>query len=185
MPPFTYPHTIDNGAGERLTFLRRVPGRAGDRLEGENLVAPGAGPPMHVHHYQEEGLTVLEGRLGYERRGGPACYAGPGESVVFAPGEAHRFWNAGAGALRCAAYVEPADNIEYFLSGIFAAQRRGGRRRPDPFDAAFLTRRYRSEFAMLEVPAAVQRLVFPVLVAVGRLLGRYARYADAPAPVRR
>jgi hypothetical protein len=27
-----YPHTIENGAGERLTFLRRVPTRAGDRL---------------------------------------------------------------------------------------------------------------------------------------------------------
>jgi hypothetical protein len=50
---------------------------------------------------------------------------------------------------------------------------------------AFLTRRYRSEVAMLEIPALVQRLVFPVIVAVGRLLGRYARYANAPAPVRR
>jgi hypothetical protein len=38
---------------------------------------------------------------------------------------------------------------------------------------------------MLTIPAAVQRFVFPVLVAVGRLLGRYARYADAPEPVRR
>jgi hypothetical protein len=27
--------------------------------------------------------------------------------------------------------------------------------------------------------------VFPVQVAVGRLLGRYGRYADAPAPVGR
>jgi len=23
MPPYSYPHTIDNGAGERLVFLRR------------------------------------------------------------------------------------------------------------------------------------------------------------------
>ena len=41
MRRYTYPHTIDNGAGERLTFLRRVPGVAGDRLEVENVVAPG------------------------------------------------------------------------------------------------------------------------------------------------
>jgi len=27
--------------------------------------------------------------------------------------------------------------------------------------------------------------VFPVQVAVGRLLGRYRKYADAPEPVRR
>jgi len=29
----------------------------------------------------------------------------------------------------------------------------------------------------------VQRVVFPLLVAVGQLLGKYDRYADAPEPV--
>ena len=38
---------------------------------------------------------------------------------------------------------------------------------------------------MSQIPAPVQRLVFPVLVAVGRLLGKYKKYADAPKPVRR
>jgi hypothetical protein len=38
---------------------------------------------------------------------------------------------------------------------------------------------------MLEIPAAVQRFAFPILVMVGRLLGKYRRYADAPQPVRR
>jgi quercetin dioxygenase-like cupin family protein len=185
MSRYTYPHTIDNGAGERLTFLRRVPGAAGDRLEAENVVKPGAGPPMHVHHLQEEALTVREGRIGYQRLGGPEQFAGPGETVVFRPGEAHRFWNAGEGDLRCTGYVEPADNVEYYLTAIYDSMRRSGGARPNPFDAAFLTRRYRSEFAMVEVPAAVQRFVFPVLVAAGRLLGRYGRYADAPEPVHR
>ncbi len=64
MSRYEYPHTIDNGAGERLTFLRRVSGPEGDRLEVENVVTPGAGPPMHIHYYQEEVLTVREGRIG-------------------------------------------------------------------------------------------------------------------------
>ena len=183
MSRFTYPHTIENGAGERLTFLRRVPGRLGDRLEGENAVAPGAGPPMHVHWRQEEGLTVRQGRMGYQRHGEPPRFAGPGETVVFQPGEAHRFWNAGDDELRCTGWIEPADNVEYFLAAIFDSQRRGGRSRPDVLDAAYLTRRYRTEFAMVDVPAPVQRLVFPLLAAVGRLLGRHARYADAPPPM--
>ena len=34
MGDYTYPHTIENGAGERLTFVRRVEDPAGDRLEG-------------------------------------------------------------------------------------------------------------------------------------------------------
>ena len=58
MTTYTYPHTIDNGAGEQLTFLRRD----GDRLEVENFVKPGSGPPMHVHHHQEEGLTIEQKR---------------------------------------------------------------------------------------------------------------------------
>jgi len=82
---YSYPYTIDNGAGERLTFTRRVAGASGDRLEGENVVAPGAGPPMHVHHHQTEGFTVREGRIGYQRLGEPEQFAGPGETVVFAP----------------------------------------------------------------------------------------------------
>ena len=185
MNPYTYPHTIENGAGERLTFLRRVPGSAGDRLEVENVVTPGAGPPMHVHHHQEEALTVQEGWIGYQRLGEPPQFAGPGETVAFKPGEAHRFWNAGEGELRCTGYIEPADNVEYFLTELYASTKRRGGARPDPFDAAFLARRYRSEFALSEIPAAVQRFIFPLQVAVGRLLGRYKRYAAAPAPARR
>jgi quercetin dioxygenase-like cupin family protein len=185
MTRYTYPHTIENGSGERLTFLRRVPCPSGERLEAENVVQPGAGPPMHVHHYQEEASTVQQGRLGYQRPKELALFAGPGETVVFKPGEAHRFWNAGEDELRCTGHIEPADNVEYFLTEIFASTKRNGGARPNPFEAAFLTRRYRSEFAMVDIPAPVQRFVFPVLVTVGKLLGRYARYADAPEPVRR
>lgn len=185
MGRYTYPHTIDNGVGERLTFVRRVAAAAGDRLEGDNIVKPGAGPPMHLHYHQEEVFTVQEGRIGYQRRGEPEQFAGPGETVAFRPGEAHRFWNAGEGDLRCTAHVEPADNVEYLLTELFASARRRGGARPDLFDVAFLARRYRSEYAMVVIPAAVQRVVFPVLVAIGSLLGKYRKYRDAPEPVRR
>jgi quercetin dioxygenase-like cupin family protein len=180
-----YPYTIDNGAGERLTVLRRVPGPGGDRLEGENLVEPSAGPPMHVHYLQEEAFAVRRGLLGYQLSGGPLRFAGPGEAVVFRAGEPHRFWNAGGEDLLCAGSIEPAHNAEYFLAALFESQKRSGGSRPDLLDAAFLARRYRGEFGLLEIPAPVQRFVFPALVALGTLLGRYKKYADAPEPVRR
>jgi hypothetical protein len=85
----------------------------------------------------------------------------------------------------CTGYIQPADNLGYFLTAIYESQRENGGSRPDPFEAAFLARRFRSEFGMAVVPAVVQRLVFPVLVTVGRLLGKYSKYADAPEPVRR
>ncbi len=127
MKTCTYPHTIVNGAGgERLTFLRRMPGTTGYRLEVENVVKPGAGPVMHVHHRQEEALTVVQGRIGYQRPGEPAEFAGPGETVAFRAGEAHKFWNAGEEDLRVRGYIEPADNVEYFLAAIFESQKRSG-----------------------------------------------------------
>jgi len=86
MERYAYPHTIENGGGERLTFLRRVSGPTGDRLEVQNCVSPRVGPPLHTHHYQVESLTVVRGRIGYQRQGAPAQYAGPGETVTLSAG---------------------------------------------------------------------------------------------------
>ncbi len=71
------------------------------------------------------------------------------------------------------------------LTELYESQRNNRGDRPDLFEAAFLARRYRSKFGMVEIPAAVQRFVLPVQVALGRLLGKYKRYAGAPEPVRR
>ena len=62
-----YPRTIDNSAGEELTFLRRGSGERGEYLEARNTVKPGSGPPMHVHRLQEESLTVERGTMGWQR----------------------------------------------------------------------------------------------------------------------
>jgi uncharacterized cupin superfamily protein len=184
MGRYSYPHVIDNGAGERITFLRVVQGPKGDRLEVENVVTPGSGPPMHVHHFQDEAVTILKGRIGYTRPEGPEQFGGSGDTVAFKAGEPHKFWNAGQDDLLGAGYIEPADNVEYFLTELYASTKRNGGR-PSLFDAAFLMTRYRREFGMLEIPGAVQQFLFPILVAVGRLLGKYRRYAGAPEPVRR
>jgi quercetin dioxygenase-like cupin family protein len=181
----SYPHTIDNGAGETLTFVARRRDERGEYVEGHNTVAPGAGPPMHVHHFQEESLTVERGTLGYQRQGQAEQSAGPGETVTFPPGDPHRFWNAGDGELVCAGIIRPPDNVEYFLGEIFASSKRHGGKRPGIFDAAYLSHRYRSEFELLAAPAPVRRVVFPAIAAVGRLLGLHRRFAGAPEPVRR
>ena len=43
---YEYPHTIEHGAGESLTFVRRARDERGELLESENVVEPGPGPPM-------------------------------------------------------------------------------------------------------------------------------------------
>jgi len=181
----SHPHTIDNGAGERLTFVAFSRDERGDYIECRNSVDPGAGPPMHVHHLQEEGLTVERGTIGYRSDGGAENTAGPGETVVFAPGEAHRFWNAGDDELVCTGFVRPPGNLEYFLTEIYASMRRKRADRPGALDGAYLGHRYRTEFEMTEVPRPIRRLAFPLIVGVGRLLGLHRRVADAPEPLAR
>jgi hypothetical protein len=123
---------------------------------------------MHVHYLQDEAFTFLQGRIGYPIAGQEPVFAGAGEAE-----------------LRCTAYIAPAGNAEYFLAALFASQKANGGRRPTLLDLAFLTRRYRSEYGMVDIPGIVQRLVFPVLVAIGRALGQFEKYADAPQPMKR
>ena len=173
----TYPRTIDNGHGERLTFL-------GDG-EATNEVDPGAGPPMHVHYLQEEALTVERGTMGWQRMGEEERIAREGETAKFAPGEMHRFWNAGDDELVCSGYARPPGNIEYFLTQVYASMRANDGKRPRIFDTAYLLSRYGSEFGMAVPPRPVQRVLFPIVLAVGRLFGLHRRFADAPEPLPR
>lgn len=184
MELYTHPHEIRNGGGETLTFAGLKQDDRGEVLLLENEVAPGAGPPMHVHHRQHEAITVIEGRIGWKGPDGVEHFGGPGETVTFSPGEVHKFWNAGDEPLRGTGEVWPPHNLEYFLTQIYESMARNGGKRPGLFDAAFLTTRYRTEFAMLEIPAPVRKLLVPVLYRLGKLLGKHERFANAPEPVR-
>jgi quercetin dioxygenase-like cupin family protein len=181
----SYPRTIDNGAGERLTFSEPRSDERGVLQEATNSVSPGSGPPMHVHHLQEESLTVERGTMGWQRSRGEEQLAHSGETVTFPPGDTHRFWNVGDDELVCSGYVRPPDNLEYFLTKVFESTKANGGKRPRLFDAAFLLSRYRSEFGMADIPQPVQRILFPIIVFVGRRFGLHRRFADAPEPVRR
>ena len=55
----------------------------------------------------------------------------------------------------------------------------------DAFDGAFLLTRYRSEFDMTAIPLPVRRSIFPIQAFLGRILGRYSHFSDAPAPIHR
>ncbi len=177
-----YPYTIDSGQGELLTFTGVTRGPDGERLEVEGKARPGSGPPMHVHYLQEEAARVVRGRMGYQTVGGQPQFAGPGDLVVWPAGTPHKWWNAGSDELHMAGWCSPPDNIEFFLGTLFASTKENGGR-PGLFDAAFLSTRYRTEFKMLEIPAAVDRLVIPIVYFVGTLLGKYRKFKDAPAPI--
>lgn len=178
-----YPRILDNGHGERLTFVGRevVDGVERVMLEGE--LEPGKGPPMHAHLKQTESLTCVEGELGYQIRGQEPKTIGPGETVTFAPGVPHRFWAAGGKVLRCRGYVSPPDNVEYFLGKVYESMKDNTAARPRDYDAAFLLGRFRREYRMPEIPAPVRKVIFPILRLVGRISGKDRRFSDAPPPL--
>ncbi len=179
---YTYPHTIDNGQGERLTFVRRVKDGNREYLEVENLVQPGGGPPMHVHHRQDESLTVVQGKIGVQVLGGQPEYHSEGETVSFKAGVPHKFWNAGEVPMICKGYITPADSVEYFLTEIYKSTKENGGR-PGAFDSAFLLDRYKSEFDMQEIPGFVKNIIFPMTLFFGKLSGKHKKFANAPKPV--
>jgi len=181
---YQFPHTIQNCIGETIIFHGLVKEPGGERLLVENFVVPKSGPPMHTHFFQEEALTVIEGRIGYQLQGQEPSYAGVGETVVFKAGIPHRFWNDGDDILHCKGYITPANTIVFFLSSVYAAQNKTGTARPETFDGAYLMTRYASEYDMAEIPRFVKKVIIPITYHIGKLLGKYKHFKNAPEPVR-
>lgn len=180
----TYPHTIENCIGEQLIFREILQEPDGDRVLVENFVQPGHGPVMHTHFKQDEMLEVVSGKLGYQLLGQEPKYAGPGESVLFKRGMPHRFWNAGEDVLNCTGWVKPANSIVYFLSALYAAQNKSGKSEPESFDGAWLMTRYASEYDLPGIPVIVKKGIMPMISFIGKLLGKYRKFRDAPPPLK-
>jgi quercetin dioxygenase-like cupin family protein len=181
----TYPHTIENGQGEKIIFHSVQKEADGDRVIVENFVTPGHGPIMHTHFLQDESLTVVKGRIGFQVLGGEEKFAGEGETVLFKRGIPHRFWNAGNDLLNCVGWIKPANTIVFYLTAIYNAQNRAGSAQPEQFDAAYLLTRYAKEYDLPLLPAFVKKALIPSTYLIGKMLGKYKKFEDAPEPVER
>lgn len=180
----TYPHIIENCIGEKLIFQKLQKYPDGDRLLVENYVAPGSGPVMHTHWLQDECLSVIHGTLGYQIQGEPKQYAGQGKSVMFKRGIPHRFWNEGQDTLHCKGWLKPANTIVFFLSSLYDAQTKSGKAQPEQFDGAYLMNRYATEYDLPEIPPLVKKVIIPITYAIGKILGQYKHFKDAPDPIK-
>ena len=181
---YSFPLTIRNCIGEKVIFqeVRQEPD--GDKLIIENFVTPGSGPIMHTHLLQDEALTVVKGKIGYQLLGQEEQFAGEGETIVFKRGIPHRFRNAGQEVLHCKGWVKPAHNFVFYLSSVFAAQNKSGKAQPEKFDGAFLIKRYASEFELHGIPLFVKKVIIPATYYLGRLLGKYKHFKQAPVAVK-
>jgi quercetin dioxygenase-like cupin family protein len=112
--------TVQGPAGGPLTFKVR-----GDRTNGaltviENEIAPGDGPPHHVHAAEDEAWWIVEGTVRFKL--GEDLHEAPAGSFVFVPrGVAHSFQNAGDRPARILVLFTPG-GMERFFDGFAALE---------------------------------------------------------------
>jgi quercetin dioxygenase-like cupin family protein len=105
--------TIQGPAGGPLTFKVRGAQTDGALTAFENVIAPGDGPPAHVHAAEDESWYVIEGHLRF--RLGEALEQAPAGSFVFVPrGVAHAFQNVGDGPARILVLFTPSGMERFF-----------------------------------------------------------------------
>ena len=73
----------------------------------EQLAPPGFGPPLHVHHVEDEAFYVLDGHATFYC-GAREIPAGPGSYVFLPKGIPHRFRVSEAGPARLLQWTLPA-----------------------------------------------------------------------------
>lgn len=167
-------------SGQAITFRRTAADSGGEVLEVESSWrAGGQEPPLHYHPRQDEHFEVLSGvlevRIDGERRTLRA-----GESRDVPAGARHSMWNDSDGETRARWATRPALETEAFFEAFWGLAQDGKVTKaglPDPLQAAVLLREFKDEFRLVKPPGLVQDLVFPVLAAAGRALGRPRRYA--------
>ena len=171
---------LENRRNGEILRMRRVRSAAGQVvliLEG-TLPPRAIGPPLHVHTQENEEGTVQAGTLG-ARVGKKEVIVPTGESVVLPAGVPHRWWNAGDDLLQFDGQVAPVVDLDRYLQAIFAVLNASPNGPPPVFYMAHVLWRHRDTQLLSGPPVAVQRIVFPVLVFLGRILGKY-RGTDWP-----
>jgi len=155
----------------RICRVRDSQGQIILSLEG-SLPPRGEGPPLHVHFKEREEGVVKAGTLGV-RVGNQKRVVQTGGSIVLPAGVLHNWWNAGDDVLQFNGHVIPAVDLDRFLQAIFAVLNSNPSTRPSIFYLAHVAWRHRHTQALAVPPRAIQRIVFPLIVFVGRVLGKY------------
>ena len=132
------------------------------------LPAHRMGPPLHIHYSEDEEGLVHSGTLS-ALVGGRRVDAGPGESVQLPRGIPHRWWNEGDAPLAFVGRTRPVVDLDRYLQAVFEVMNASPPDRPRLFYLAHLSLRHRR----------TQAVLFPLVVALGTLLGRY-RGTDWP-----
>jgi len=108
------------GPGDRITFLVTGNETGSAFFMGEACVAPGGGPPPHVHSREDESFYLLKGTLALQV-GGKALNASAGDFIHIPRGTVHSFKNAGEETAKMLVVATPAGLENFFAEAFFPA----------------------------------------------------------------
>ena len=160
-----------NGEILRIRRVRDVQGQIILLLDG-SMPPRTSGPPLHVHFHEREEIIVKAGTLGAQV-GKEKIVVPAGGAAVMPAGAFHRWWNAGDDLLELSGKAVPAADLDRFLQGLFAVLNASSNGRPSIFHMAHVLWRHRETQLLSVPPPAIQRIVFPVILFIGRILGKY------------
>jgi mannose-6-phosphate isomerase-like protein (cupin superfamily) len=164
--------------GETLELRRRR--RNGEaHLELRGTLPPHRdGPPLHIHHAEDEEGEILAGTL-FAELGGKQIQVAAGGTVRFPKGVPHRWWNAHDQPLAFNGTARPLVDLDRYLHAVFEVLNAGEPGRPPLFYLAHVALRHRQTQSVLVLPMPVQAVLFRAAVALGTVLGKY-RGTDWP-----
>jgi mannose-6-phosphate isomerase-like protein (cupin superfamily) len=160
-----------NGEILRMRRVRDADGKTILALDG-SLPPRAGGPPLHIHFHQREEGIVKAGTLGAQL-GTETITVPTGGTAVLPAGVVHKWWNAGDELLEFSGRAIPAGDLDRYLQAIFAVLNASPSGRPSIFYIAHVAWRHRHTQALARPPLAIQRVIFPVILFIGRILGKY------------
>jgi mannose-6-phosphate isomerase-like protein (cupin superfamily) len=101
--------------GSRMTIKARAADTGGALGLVEGIFYQGFGPPLHVHHQEDEGMLVLDGEIRF-RQSAEESVAGPGTLVWVPRGVPHAFTVQSPSA-RALVIITPGGLEEMFIEG--------------------------------------------------------------------
>ena len=165
---------IENRHSGEILRMRRVRDAQGQIvliLDG-SLPPQANGPPMHAHILEHEEVVVKAGTLG-GLVGTEKIIVPAGGTAIFPAGSPHRWWNAGDDLLELSGQVVPSVDLDRYLQAVFAVLNASSNGRPSLFHFAHVLWRHRDTQSFSIPVPAIQRIVLPVILFIGRILGKY------------
>lgn len=167
--------------GERIIWRKTAKDTGGELLQADVMMKPhGFVAAEHIHPLQEERFEVLAGNVKF-RVNGVEREVLTGETAIVPPRTPHVWWNDGDQEAHVLVELRPALRTEEFFETFFGLAQAGKVDKktglPNLLVMALLLQEFKNEVCLAQPPVIVQRVLFRVLGAVGRLRGYQGRYA--------